>query len=230
MSFGEIMLIQMTKIDDTSQVLGMIMQQTTILQEFNTKQSSNLALTQQQDMSAHDALVLTMFAVEDSHIGRTALQKLVYFETVKIPSSIYYRPHYYGPFSRDVAVALENLVTIDCLDEEVTVIDTHESYRYIMKSEWKKLVREDERTKCQQYETILDIVKKCDEFCRLQANILSYAAKAFHILTSAEQNGIQKVTIDDVKQIGKNFEWNLSSDDTERGLELLSQINLVRRS
>ena len=174
--------------------------------------------------------MLTMFAVGDRHVGRTALQKLIYFETVKMPSSIHYRPHYYGPFSRDVAVALEKLVTIDCLDEEVTRTDTHDSYSYKMKPEWKKLIQEDGRTEHQQYETIKNIVKKCDDFCGLQANILSYAAKAFYILTSAEQKGIKEVTIDDVKQIGKNFRWELSSTDTERGLELLLQMNLAKRS
>ena len=183
---------------------------------------------QQEGITAHNAIILTMFAVDNHYVGRIALQKLVYFETVKIPSNIHYRPHYYGPFSKDVAVALENLVTIDCLDEEVTIIDTYESYRYRMKPEWKKIIQEDKKTECQQYEIIQDIVKKCTSFCGLQANILSYAAKAFYILTSTKQNEIQEVTIDEIRQIGNDFKWELSSDDTERGLELLSQINLVR--
>ena len=190
----------------------------------------HIVLIQQQAISAHNALMLTIFAVGDRSVGRTALQKLVYFETVNMPSNIRYRPHFYGPFSRDVAVALEGLVAIDCLDEKVSITHTHESYSYKMKPEWKKLLKKDRRTEHQHYGAIKNIVEKCDNFCGLQANILSYAAKAFYILTSANQNGIKQITIDDVKQIGKNFGWQLSSTDTERGLNLLLQLNLAKRS
>ena len=162
-------------------------------------------------------------------VGRTALQKLVYFETLKIPNTISYIPHYYGPFSRDVAVELEGLVAIGYIDEKVIFAHTHESYLYDLTDDGKRLAGEDKKTDHNHYHVVKDIVNQCAKFCNLQPSVLSYAAKAYYILSRANQSGKKSITSSDVKKVGQSFGWNISEVEAENGLELLSKLKLVKQ-
>ncbi len=179
---------------------------------------------QPQPLGAHDAIMLTMAAKGDNPIGRTALQKVIYFESLKVPASISYRPHYFGPFSKDVAAALEDLIVADCIDERVTLAYDHESYSYNLTKEWVELAREDSR-RSPHYAAIKDVVDGCDEFCRLRPRELSHAAKAHYILSASRSKGA--ITRSDVKKTGEGLGWTISENNADRGFELLSRLGLV---
>ena len=56
-------------------------------------------------LDEYDVIGLTIGAHAGSITGRTAIQKLIYFAKVKIPSiDVTYTHHYYGPFSRNIAI------------------------------------------------------------------------------------------------------------------------------
>lgn len=181
-----------------------------------------------KQLSAHNVIILTLIALGDRPVGRKALQKLIYFATKKISANIGYKPHFYGPFSKDVAVALEDLVAIGCLNEETIKTYTYESHLYTLTPEWTKVAGEDKMTECSSYEIIHDIVKKCDDYCKLSANTLSYVAKAFYVLKDANPDKDIKITNQNVKSMGQKFGWNIPAPYLNGGFKLLSELNLVK--
>ena len=63
-------------------------------------------------MDVPDAIVVTLGAVADKIIGRTVIQKLIYFEMILGLVDANYRPHYYGPYSSEVAGTIQELAAL----------------------------------------------------------------------------------------------------------------------
>jgi len=181
-------------------------------------------------MDVYDAISLTIHSNENIIEGRTAIQKLLYFQTVKIPTfSIPYRHYFYGPFSRDVASALEDLSAFSYVNE-IVHSGLYDSYSYELTKKGNKYAETKTKQFPKEYEKILEIIKICKEFCDLKSAPLSYAAKSYYILTSTEEGRKGKYTNEDVRNIGKNFDWNIAEDDIETGISLLQKLNLVNVS
>ena len=180
-------------------------------------------------LDVYDAIALTLHANNDRLSNRTTLQKLIYFETLKLEplKTITYRNHFYGPFSYQVASALDETVAFSHLSEQVSSRYNHESYHYELTESGKKYAHDTEAKFSDQFKTIHDIVKICDEHCGLQATPLSYSAKAHYILVNG---GKDQYTIDDVQKAAEKFEWEISVDDAESGMALLEKLDLARRT
>ena len=179
-------------------------------------------------LDVYDAIALTIHANDDTLSNRTTLQKLIYFETLQLKplKTISYRNHFYGPFSYQVASALDEMVAFSYLHEQSS---SRYNYGYdykIAKSGIK--YAQDLETKFNSYFKIIsNIVKICKEYCKLHATPLSYSAKAHYILVNGGKN---QYTIDDVREAARKFEWDISADDAKRGIDLLEKLNLVRRA
>lgn len=180
-------------------------------------------------LDVYDAIALTLHANNGKLSGRTTLQKLIYFETLKLEplKTITYRNHFYGPFSYQVASALSETVAFSYLSEQVYSRYRHESYQYELTESGKKYARDTEDKFNDQFKTIRDIVRACDRHCNLQATPLSYSAKAHYVLVNG---GKDQYTIDDVREAAKKFEWQISADDAENGMSLLEKLGLARRA
>ena len=74
-------------------------------------------------MNIYD-LILTVVANEpkDLVLGRTLLQKKLFFLNELISESIQFSPHYYGPYSRDVAETVDSLVSAGILRDRKGVV------------------------------------------------------------------------------------------------------------
>lgn len=181
------------------------------------------------ELDVYDAIALTLHANNDKLSNRTTLQKLIYFETLKLKplKNITYRNYFYGPFSYQVASALDETIAFSYLREQVSSRYNHESYNYELTESGKKYAHDVETKFGDQFEIIRNIVKICDEHCNLQAGPLSYSAKAHYILVNG---GKDQYTIDDVQETAEKFEWEISTDDAGRGMALLEKLDLVRRA
>ena len=177
-------------------------------------------------LDVYDAIALTLHANNDRLSNRTTLQKLIYFETLKLESlkAISYRNHFYGPFSYQVASALDEMVAFSYLSERMSSKHNHESYHYELTEFGKKYAHNAEATFDDQFKIISNVVKICDEYCNLQATPLSYPAKAHYILVNG---GKDRYTIDDVQEAAKKFEWKIPRIDAENGMNLLRKLDLV---
>jgi len=173
---------------------------------------------------AFDIIGLTLAANGGEIVGRTTLQKLIYFETVKIPSVSLPEPYFayfYGPFNRAVANSLERMVFYDILDERRAGSG---GYAYKVSEKGATIVDRLQGRFAQTFGRIMSLVETCDKYCRLDQNSLSFAAKVHYMLDS------QKATLseDELVRLGKSFGWKISKSDIMDGSELLEQLGLVK--
>lgn len=180
-------------------------------------------------VDAFDAIGLTLAANNKEIVGRTTLQKLIYFETVAIPKEIKldepYIAYFYGPFNRDVANSLEQMVFYDILDERRTRIDRG-SYVYKVTPKGNQMIDRLESKFKQTFERIKDLVNTCDKYCKLDPNSLSFAAKV-HYMFYSQKPKIKPMSEDDFVKMGESFDWQISKSNIKNGSELLERLKLV---
>ncbi len=179
-------------------------------------------------LDVFDAIALTIHANDDKMAGRTTVQKLVYFHTVTIKNLDIsgYIHYFYGPFSREVSVALEDMSEFSYIDQNI-ISGYYETYNYKLTENGIKYAETAMRKYPKEYETISKTVSICKEHCRLKPTPLSYAAKAHYVLANSESQFKDRFSAEDVKTIAKDFDWNISKEDAMTGLKLLQNLNLV---
>jgi len=162
--------------------------------------------------------------------GRTVLQKLAYFLNEKLTLGLEFRPHYYGPYSESVAMAISSLVAIDFLTEKEEALpgastDMFEArkYTYELTQAGKEVVE-----KLQQLEPeVLGKIKAAmeeittKEECSYEC--LSLAAKMFHILKSQGK----RVTESQLSDIAKDLGWQLGKQEIETAAKFLKGLGLI---
>lgn len=182
-------------------------------------------------MDIYDAIAMTIYSNNGKIKGRTAIQKLVYFHTLKIPALdvASYRHYFYGPFSRDVASAMEDMSAFSYVNE-IVHSGIYDSYLYEITQKGNQYAEKAIKEFPKEYEMISKTVKICNEFCNLKPAPLSFAAKSYYVLTSAEEGRKGQWTIQEVRNVAKNFDWDISEEDVETGIALLQKLGLVELS
>ena len=132
--------------------------------------------------------------------------------------------HIYGPFSYQVASALDEMVAFSYLSEQVSSGYNYESYHYELTESGKNYATNTKTKFSDQFNIINSIVETCNKHCKLQSSHLSYSAKAHYILVNGGKN---QYRIEDVQETAKKFDWKISRDDAESGINLLKKLNLV---
>ena len=173
-------------------------------------------------------IILTVIDHNGRFTGRTLLQKAIFFLNELADLNISFRPYYYGPYSSDVAIALENLVTIGFLNEIEERYSTGwnvwgEVRRYTFKltDEGKEIIKNIKRTS--DYKNIKNILDKLGKFAESKDyDKLSKAAKIYHIIKSKGE--ITKVGI---KEEAKKLGWNLNKEEITDMSSFLAKLNLI---
>lgn len=181
----------------------------------------------QSGIDVYDTICLTIAANDDQIRGRTTIQKLIYFELIKIPE-IQVEPHiayYYGPFNRQVAQGLETLVHLGVLDEK-KMNDGNSAYQYSVTEKGQPVIKDLIKTYEKTYERIENIVETCYNFCQLNPNPLSFAAKVHYMLSKRECE--KGMTNDEAIKMAKSFGWKITEKEVKSGAELLESLNLVK--
>lgn len=183
-------------------------------------------------MIIFDAILATIGAAGGSITGRTAIQKLMYFENVSKVVDIKYRPHYYGPYSAEVAGVIQELIDLDFLKEEIEtakttgfpVPDDWKRYRYTLTSDGKKVVELLDLENEEEINKISNLVKTCQETVNLDANMLSCSAKVYYIISSQSN----PMTVNEIQKTAGSFGWNLSQNQINGAVDLLKQLYSVK--
>lgn len=181
-----------------------------------------------QGLDVFDTLGLTLASNDDKIVGRTTIQKLIYFETVKIPEIKLNQPYFayfYGPFNKNVAKSLEQMVILDIFEEHRTY-DNHGSYIYKVSAKGNPLINKLVKKSGKIFDKIENIVHTCNEYCKLDPNPLSFAAKVHFMMSSPKSK--KTMTNSELMKLGKSLGWKLSRSDIKDGSELLNQLNLVK--
>lgn len=174
-----------------------------------------------------DVIALTLLANEGKVTGKIAMQKLIYFQTKKIPTIkiTEYVHYFYGPFSNKVAAALHDMSSFSLI--HVDLISRHgNAYRYQLTSQGMDFAKNASKGYPDEYRAISDIVHQCKDHCDLQSTPLSYAAKFLYILEHSKSMS-NEYTTKDIEKIAKNLKWKITPDDAKKGIKLLQMLSLV---
>ncbi len=184
-------------------------------------------------MDVPDAIIVTLGVAGDKIVGRTTIQKLIYFETVFGLVKVDYRPHYYGPYSSEVAGIIQELVSLGFIEEK---IETRETTRYPVSDDWKRycytltndgqdFLRTVEIQFSKEYKKISELVETCKERSNLNPKILSWAAKVNYIGAHEEKSVLES---EEIKSRAEALKWNLSDEQIGEATKLLADLGLVK--
>jgi uncharacterized protein YwgA len=183
-------------------------------------------------MIIFDAILATIGVAGGSITGRTTIQKLIYFEKVFKLVDINYRPHYYGPYSGEVAGAIQELIDLNFLKEEIdtaettgfTVPDDWKRYRYTLTSDGNKVIEQINKESKAEIRRISNLVMTCQETVNLDAKMLSCAAKVYYIISSQSK----PMTVNEIQKTAGSFGWNLSQHQINGAVDLLKQLYSIK--
>lgn len=165
---------------------------------------------------------------EDGLRGRTLLQKKVYFLSVLMDVDLGFSPHYYGPYSSYIASHLDSLVNCGLLREvtesfsnDQNVFGEIRRHTYSLPDNVEP-VWEDIQQK-PQFSEWQDTINRINEHgISKDFNKLSIAAKVHYIVSWEKQSNLEEI-----KQIAKEYGWNVDETDIESVLSFLEELGLV---
>jgi uncharacterized protein YwgA len=183
-------------------------------------------------MDVPDAIIVTLGAVADKIVGRTAIQKLVYFEMVLDLVDANYRPHYYGPYSSEVMGTIQELAALGFVEEK---IETRETTGYSVSDEWKrycyKLTNDGsdflaavKKEDSENYDNISEVARKCGRISKFNPQILSWAAKV-HYIASHEDKAME---FKEIMSNANEFGWILTEENIIIAVDLLNDLGLIK--
>lgn len=181
-------------------------------------------------MDEFDGVLVMLKAAGGEIPGRTTIQKLGYFSTLPGAIRAHYRPHYYGPYSADIAGAIQALVSYGFIEERVETPATSGSattpdwkrYTYSLTDDGRKLVSRLEMEHASEFRKIEEIVSICEDTADLDSKTLSWAAKVHYIQTLEQRD----LSYDEIQEIARTLNWDLTEDQINRGVNLLKNLHL----
>jgi hypothetical protein len=172
-------------------------------------------------MDPTDAVLLTIDAAGGSISGRTAIQKLIYFESCVLEICATYQPYYYGPYSAEVAGATQSLVSLNFLNEE---IDYKESRKFKSHEDWKKYkykISEDGNTVLKKIKdkytsenlVVNQIVELCNRETGMDILKLSCAAKVHYLRENFTNTDKSQRSVNDMETLAGELGWQITEED-----------------
>jgi uncharacterized protein len=177
-------------------------------------------------VDASDLVLLILGASKSPVRGRTVIQKTGYFTHVSVPEakSIGFKPHFFGPYSPEIAAALGDLVGMGYVHEDAdTTARGNAVYTYALTKDGRVLAQTVKKSHQAAFESIRRIEQTCRDDAQLNPNILSWAAKT-HFLLQQKDTPLSEA---EAVEMGKDYNWDLSSEDLGRGVQLLLKLGLV---
>lgn len=173
-------------------------------------------------------LLLVKSEGEDGLCGRTLLQKKVYFLSVLMKFDLGFSPHYYGPYSSYIASHLDSLVNCGLLREvtesfsnDQNVFGEIRRHTYSIPDNIEPVWQDIQEKP--QFDEWQDALKRINEQnISRDFNKLSIAAKVHYIVSWEGQS-----TVEEVRQIAKEYGWNVGEEDIENVLSFLIGLGLV---
>ncbi|MDE0425282.1 hypothetical protein F4Y59_00565 [Candidatus Poribacteria bacterium] len=160
--------------------------------------------------------------------GRTLFQKKVYFLSVLMNVDLGFSPYYYGPYSSYVASQLDSLVNCGLLEEVTESFSNEENifgeirrHTYFIpdnfESAWQDIQKRPRFSEWQDALSRINNQKISEDF-----NKLSIAAKVHYIVDWKKEG-----TIEEIKQIAKEYRWKVNDEDIESVLFFLEELGLI---
>jgi hypothetical protein len=184
-------------------------------------------------MKIRDLVVLAYGAFGGEILGKTSLQKKIYFIGVGLgkEAKLGYRAHYYGPYSDAVAEANSELKSLGYLTECTNSWGSDQRgfeiarYDYSLTEEGKRLYKRKKSEHPELYREIqrlADAIKSAGDVNYWE---LSIAAKTYFML----KNHGRTATFKEIQRIAQRLGWDVTERELERAADFLAKIDLISR-
>jgi len=171
-------------------------------------------------MNVDDAILCILQQVETG-VGRTTLQKLLYFASRKGIVQASFRPYYYGPYAEDVYITLQNLVSLGFVDERMeSYTSGHPGYQYMITPDGREILSNHAQDSGD-LDRIIDLARR---HFRLSQGMLAAAAKVHFILINYD---VPK-TLEAITYEASNLGWEVTTDDAKNVVAFLRDLDLVK--
>jgi uncharacterized protein YwgA len=183
-------------------------------------------------MSIHEFVLLALQALGGEVKGKTKLQKTIYFLGLITGhlKDLGYRPHFYGPYSGDVANAVGMLKAIEFLDQNVVggwSVDQFgfevARYDYRLNDRGKIGADAVAQRNPQLWRAIQEGAAKLTAAGDVDYMTLSVAAKTYFLL--GQQKG--KARMQDLARLAPRFGWSVTQEQIKEAAEYLQKLGLV---
>jgi hypothetical protein len=167
--------------------------------------------------------VLILILLQAKEMLRTKIQKIIYFASQLGITKDTFTPHYYGPYSKEVAETMESLVSSGFIREDVVLFQGGIGYLYSLTLDGEVVATEITKkypaSECAKLREIIDACKDAPPL------LLSLAAKVHFIL---KQKRIP-MTLEQICEHAKGLNWQISSEQINIACMLLEKLGFVER-
>jgi hypothetical protein len=171
-------------------------------------------------MNLDDAILRILDHV-GTGVGRTTLQKLLYFASIKGIIQASFRPYYYGPYADEAYINLENLVSLSFVEEaSAAYASGHSGYQYLITPDGKTIISGQSLDRSG-LDKIVDLART---HFGLRQNMLATAAKVHYIL----MNYNTQRTIEAITHEARNLGWEVSQEDAMNVVAFLKDMDLIK--
>jgi hypothetical protein len=183
-------------------------------------------------MITYDFVHLALAAMGGQIKGRTMLQKVVYFLGVITDhvNDLGYRPHFYGPYSAEVADAMDQLKSLGFVDQNIASAGGADAagfevarYDYKLTEEGKAVVAQKKLSHSKEWKKIESAAAVLKKAPKADYVRLSIAAKTYFML--GQKKGT--ATLADLAELAKDFGWSVTPEQVDEAAGLLKLLDLV---
>ena len=173
-------------------------------------------------MRLDDGILLVVNACGSSPVGRTALQKLMYFASRLGVVDAGFNAHYYGPYSQEVANEVASLVDLDFLDEYGGVVyaSGNTGYSYRLTEEGRQVLPDADGHK----DAIEKVVQSAISHFSLNPRLLATAAKVHFILEETKMSMMPQT----IRQRAGNLGWDIDEPGIVKVIDYLKDLGLIK--
>ena len=183
-------------------------------------------------MNITDIILTVVKHNKEKFIGKTLLQKTIFFLNELLGLNISFKPHYYGPYSFEVAVAIENLVALGFLKETEEVFPVWnvwgevKRYIYELTDDGKEILRDIEYNNPTEYKDVLAKLDLMGTYSESKDyDKLSKAAKIYHIVKIKDE-----LTKSEIEKEAAKLGWHLKPEEINAMTSFLEKLDLVENT
>jgi uncharacterized protein YwgA len=183
-------------------------------------------------MEARDFLQLVLLASGGEIQGKTKLQKTVYLLGIMSGQleDLGYRPHYYGPYSDEVAAAVAWLKTIGVVEQFSSGVGSTDPsgfeirrYDYRLSERGRKFAE----TTARDYPDVMQRVRESADLLRRTGDLdymkMSIVAKTYFMLGESGHQASEE----DLARLAKRFGWEVTPEQVKEAAHYLESLGLV---
>ncbi len=189
-----------------------------------------------EKMNTYDFVHLLLLAAGGQLNGRTKLQKTVYFAGALTGqlSKLGYRAHYYGPYSSDVAAAVDELRSLGFLKQVVNASGAVNSqgfeiarYDYELTEAGQMVAKDKAEQFPHEWGQIQDAMKQMRAARDEDYVKLSIAAKAFFLRSrNPKTTSAEALSPEALSKQTSRFGWQVTPEEFRAADEILKSMNL----